>query len=141
MRNSIWIYGAALGVAALILYMIEFYLSTNLVPGELYLGILVILLIGSGIWMGKKLTSVSTIEKAEKPFKRNESAVKSFNLTKKELTVLEELAKGRSDQEIADTLSISVNTVKTHLSGLYEKLEVSRRSKATKKARSFKLIP
>jgi len=55
--------------------------------------------------------------------------------------VLEELAKGRSDQEIADTLSISVNTVKTHLSGLYEKLEVSRRSKATKKARSFKLIP
>ncbi|MEX2478107.1 MAG: LuxR C-terminal-related transcriptional regulator [Gracilimonas sp.] len=141
MRNSIWIYGAALGIAALILYMIELYFSTNLLPTEVYIGTLVLLLIGSGIWVGKKLTAISTIEKKEKPFKRNERAVKLLNFTEKDLAVLEEVAKGRSDQEIADTLSISVNTVKAHLSDLYPKLEVTRRSTAAKKAKSLNLVP
>lgn len=57
-----------------------------------------------------------------------------------ELEVLEQVAKGLSNQQIADTLFVSVNTVKTHLKNLYEKLEVKRRTQAVEKARELKLI-
>ena len=51
------------------------------------------------------------------------------------------MAAGHSNQEIADRLFISTNTVKTHLNNLYQKLEVSRRAQAVKKARSLQLVP
>ena len=71
----------------------------------------------------------------------NQKALKSLSISERELEVLEYLAKGNSNQEIANKLFISINTVKTHLTSLYQKLEVSRRSMAVKKARTLKLVP
>lgn len=51
-------------------------------------------------------------------------------LSERERTVLEQLATGRSNREIADVLHIGTETVKTHLSNLYVKLGVSRRDQA-----------
>lgn len=51
-------------------------------------------------------------------------------LTKREMAVLELLAKGRSNKEIADTLSINEDTVKFRLKGLYSKLGVLDRTSA-----------
>jgi two-component system nitrate/nitrite response regulator NarP len=53
-----------------------------------------------------------------------------FSLTKRERTMLQSLADGMSNKELSDHFGISINTVKFHLSNLYEKLEVRNRSQA-----------
>ena len=57
------------------------------------------------------------------------------------LALLALLASGQSNKELARTLGISPNTVKTHLARLYEKLEVQKRVQAIEKARWLALIP
>ena len=55
--------------------------------------------------------------------------------------MLDALASGESNKEIARRFGISPNTVKTHLARVYEKLEVQRRVQAIEKARFLALIP
>ena len=55
--------------------------------------------------------------------------------------MLERLAAGQSNKEIARTLGLSPNTVKTHVANLFAKLEASRRTEAVNKARDLHLIP
>ncbi|MDE0561200.1 response regulator transcription factor [Algoriphagus sp. NF] len=51
-------------------------------------------------------------------------------LSERELELVEQLQTGKTNREIADQLFISVNTVKTHLQHLFEKLDVSNRTQA-----------
>jgi len=60
-------------------------------------------------------------------------------LSHRELEVLEELMKGKSNKDISETLCISVNTVTTHLKKIYAKLEVGNRTQAVKKASAIGL--
>ena len=53
-----------------------------------------------------------------------------FMLTKRERMILQLLANGSSNKELADSMAISINTVKFHLSNLYEKLGIKNRSQA-----------
>ncbi|MDB4133538.1 LuxR C-terminal-related transcriptional regulator, partial [Amylibacter sp.] len=53
-----------------------------------------------------------------------------FMLTKRERIILQFLANGSSNKELAESMIISINTVKFHLSNLYEKLGVKNRSQA-----------
>lgn len=61
-------------------------------------------------------------------------------LSQREHAVLRQLAEGLSNKEIARALSVSENTVKTHLANLYAKLGVSRRTEALKVARLFGFV-
>lgn len=53
-----------------------------------------------------------------------------FQLTKRERAMLEAMAEGRTNKELAAEFDVSVNTVKFHLSNLYDKLGVKNRSQA-----------
>ncbi len=141
MRYPVWVYGAILGLAILVLKGLELYYVTNFLPDEVYITLIAILFTGLGIWLGYKLTSDKPSKETSPPFRRNKRAIKSLGISERELEVLEHLAMGHSNQEIANKLYISINTVKTHLSSVYQKLDVNRRSMAIKKARSLKLIP
>lgn len=61
-------------------------------------------------------------------------------LTERELEVLKEIALGKSNQEISDTLFVSVNTVKTHVLRIYEKLDVQNRTQAAVKASTLNIL-
>ncbi|HBY94361.1 MAG TPA: hypothetical protein DEP84_10440, partial [Chloroflexi bacterium] len=52
------------------------------------------------------------------------------DLTDREWEVLGHLAQGRTNQEIADALTVSENTVRFHLKNIYEKLSVANRTEA-----------
>jgi ATP/maltotriose-dependent transcriptional regulator MalT len=65
----------------------------------------------------------------------------SLGITEREVEVLELLARGRSNREIGEALFVSPNTVETHLANLYGKLDVSRRTRAIRKARALGIIP
>jgi DNA-binding CsgD family transcriptional regulator len=74
-------------------------------------------------------------------FNGNPQAVAALGISPRELAVLREIAEGRSNQEIADRLSVSPNTVKTHITRLFEKLGASRRTDAIARARELGIIP
>jgi LuxR family transcriptional regulator, maltose regulon positive regulatory protein len=61
-------------------------------------------------------------------------------LTERELAVLRLLSSAMSTADIAAELVVSVNTVKTHLAGVYRKLGVGRRRDAVQVAREFELL-
>jgi LuxR family maltose regulon positive regulatory protein len=62
-------------------------------------------------------------------------------LTERELEVLQLVAEGLSNKEIAQRLSISLRTVKWHTSNIYGKLGVKNRTQAVAKARSLAVLP
>jgi ATP/maltotriose-dependent transcriptional regulator MalT len=75
------------------------------------------------------------------PFTGNPEARSALKLSPRELAVLEALAAGQSNKEIARTLDVSPNTVKTHIANLFAKLEVSRRTEAIARARALGIMP
>jgi ATP/maltotriose-dependent transcriptional regulator MalT len=74
-------------------------------------------------------------------FVQDTSLVSQLELSKRELEILNLLAQGHSNQEIAGKLFVSLSTVKTHIQNLFEKLEVKRRTQAVEKAKRLNLIP
>ncbi|NLM46039.1 MAG: hypothetical protein GX200_04480 [Firmicutes bacterium] len=61
-------------------------------------------------------------------------------LTERETDVLELIARGMSNKEIADMLEITINTVKGHIKNIYSKLGVNRRLQAVNRAKALKLL-
>jgi len=74
-------------------------------------------------------------------FVLDQSLVSQLELSKRELEILNLLAQGHSNQEIAAKLFVSLSTVKTHIQNLFEKLDVKRRIQAVEKAKRLRLIP
>lgn len=71
----------------------------------------------------------------------NEPELQRLGISKREHEVLQLMARGMSNREMADHLFVSLNTIKTHTSNIFLKLEVSRRTQAIQKARQLRLIP
>ena len=99
---------------------------------ELYGVIIGILFLILGVWAGTKVFTKKNL-----PDKYD---AKKLGLSKREIEVLELLAQGFSNQEIADKLFVSLNTTKTHISNIYAKLNVQRRTQAVQKARDLALV-
>ena len=74
-------------------------------------------------------------------FVLNSSLIAQLELSKRELEILNLMAQGYSNEEIAKTIFVSVSTVKTHNQNLFEKLDVKRRTQAIEKAKRLNLIP
>ena len=117
---------------------------------EIYIGFIAIIFTALGIWLALKLSKpkIETIVVEKEVYvNRNEnfvldtSLVSQLELSKRELEILNLLAQGHSNQEIAAKLFISLSTVKTHIQNLFEKLDVKRRTQAVEKAKRLNLIP
>lgn len=137
MARTIILYALALAAGAAALQWLEYRYVARAFSGEIYIATVAVAFIALGIWVGRKLTPRT----APAEFRRNEAAVRSLGLTARECEILELLASGQSNKELARSLAISPNTVKTHLARVYEKLEVERRVQAIEKARWLALIP
>jgi NarL family two-component system response regulator LiaR len=117
---------------------------------EIYIGLIAVIFTALGIWLALKLSKpkieIVVVEK-EVYVNRNEnfvldkSLVSQLELSKRELEILNLLAQGHSNQEIAAKLLVSLSTVKTHNQNLFEKLDVKRRIQAVEKAKRLSLIP
>ena len=137
MVRPVILYGLALALAAVALEWLRFRHVTRIDSTEIYIAILAVGFIALGIWVGRRLTPQPRPEE----FRRNEAAIRSLGLTDRECEILSQLASGQSNKELARTLGISPNTVKTHVARVYEKLEVQKRVQAIEKARWLALIP
>lgn len=147
-HRSVLLYGASLAILLLLMKWLEWRIVIIDHAFELYAGAIAILFTGLGIWLAKKLTPFKTntmiVEKQvfvkNYHFVLNEAEVARRRLSKRELEVLQLMADGLSNLQIADRLFISLNTIKTHSSKIYEKLEVQRRTQAVEMARKLNII-
>ncbi len=140
MKRIVFIYGGALaGLIALLKY-VEYRFIVRDFSLEFYIGIIAVMFTGLGIWAGRRLTRRKVIL-IDPNFALNEGEMQRRGISKREHEVLELIAKGHSNQEVADKLYVSVNTVKTHLSNLFLKLDAARRTQAIQKAKELRLIP
>lgn len=117
---------------------------------EIYIGFIAIIFTALGIWLALKLSKpkIETIvvEKEvyvprDENFVPNTSLISELELSKRELEILNLMAQGLSNDEIAAKLFVSLSTVKTHNQNLFVKLDVKRRTQAIEKARRLNLIP
>lgn len=143
MRKTIILYGLALALLVLALKVVEYYYFIHDLSLEFYVGLIAIFFAGLGAWAGRRLTSPNKVFVSPPlgDFRLNENSLKQTGISKRELEVLELIAKGNSNQEIADKLFVSLNTVKTHSSNLFVKLDVKRRTQAIQRAKELRLLP
>ena len=144
-RSGFWttivLYGLALAALVFVLKYIEYRYLLRDLRVEVYIGVVAALFTALGIWMGSKLLTRKEEVPAEVPHRPNEEALRRIGISGRELEVLHLMATGRSNQEIADQLFISLPTVKSHTSNLFAKLDVRRRTEAVHKAKSLGLLP
>jgi ATP/maltotriose-dependent transcriptional regulator MalT len=148
MKKHILIYGLCGGVLIFLLKLVEYRFLVVEHSIEIYGGLIALLFAGLGIWLGLKLTkNKETIVvrevrlSSDQPFTLNETRLRELGITRRELEILELIAGGLSNREIAAKLFVSENTVKTHSSRLFDKLSAKRRTQAVQFGKEFGLIP
>jgi NarL family two-component system response regulator LiaR len=146
MKKHILIYGLCGGVLIVLLKLVEYRFLVVQHSIEIYGGLIALLFAVLGIWLGLKLTKTrETIVVKEVPapqsFTLNETRLRELGITRRELEILELIARGLSNREIAEQLFVSENTVKTHSSRLFDKLSAKRRTQAVQVGKELGLIP
>ncbi|MGE3467149.1 MAG: LuxR C-terminal-related transcriptional regulator [Pyrinomonadaceae bacterium] len=137
--KSILGYGVAMAALMAILKVVEYRFFVRDLSLEIYIGIVAVVFIVLGAWIGRRLTRVRVVTAAI-DFELNQDNLKKLGITKREHEVLELIAAGMSNQEIADKLFVSPSTIKTHTSNLYSKLDASRRTQAAQRAKELGII-
>ena len=154
MKKTVLVYGTLGGVLIAVLKLVEYGFLVLEHSLEIYGGIVALLFSALGIWLGLKLTRtretvvvrevpvhVEVQVPVSGPFERNAKRLEQLGITPRELEILEAMAAGLSNREIAERLFVSENTVKTHAARLFDKLSARRRTQAVQRAKEAGLIP
>ena len=151
--KQVLLYAASLVAILLLLQVLQYKFVLVSHSFEIYIAFIAIIFTLLGIWLALKLVKpkkeVQTIvveknvyvkELSEAEKQQLEAERQKLGLSSRELEVLQLMAEGLSNQEIAERLFLSLATVKTHSSNLFLKLDVKRRTQAVEKARQLRLI-
>ena len=149
MKKAVLLYGLCAGLLVAALRFVEYRFLVVDYSIEIYGALVAALFAGVGIWLGLTLTrrkdvvvirEVAVPVPAGAPFVVNAAKVDELTITPRELEILQLIANGMSNREIAEALFVSENTVKTHSSRLFDKLGAGRRTKAVQLGKSLGLI-
>lgn len=153
MKKTVILYGLLAGLLIAGLKLVEYRYLVVEHSIEIYGGIVAALFAALGLWLGLKLTRPKeTVVLKEvpvpvevrvplEPFAVNRARQQQLGITPRELEILAAIAEGLSTREIAAKLSVSENTVKTHSSRLFDKLQAKRRTQAVQIGKEAGLIP
>jgi ATP/maltotriose-dependent transcriptional regulator MalT len=146
--KHILLYGLLGGAIIALLKLVEYQYLVVEHSFEIYGALIAALFAGLGIWLGLRMTRarerviVREIAIPASPvFVRDARRVESIGVTPRELEILELIASGLSNREIAERIFVSENTVKTHSSRLFDKLGARRRTQAVQLGKQAGLIP
>lgn len=158
MRRTAVVYGLLGGLLVAVLRLVEYRFLVVEHSLEIYGGLVALVFSGVGLWLGLTLSArrrqvvvrelpvpvevPAPVERpAGSPFVRNVARQAELGVTARELEILEQIAAGLSNREIAARLFVSENTVKTHSARLFDKLAAKRRTQAVQRARDAGLVP
>jgi two-component system, NarL family, response regulator LiaR len=147
-KKTILVYGLLGGLLIAALKLVEYRFLVVEHSLEMYGGIVALLFSGFGIWLGLKLTRTRETVVVrevpvlvEGPFVLNAARREQLGITERELEIIQLMAAGLSNREIAQRLFVSENTVKTHAARVFDKLNAKRRTQAVQLAKEAGLIP
>ena len=139
MKGAIWKqavgYGALLAAGTLVLALLDYQRMMRTHFADIATFLIGAGFLALGIYIGMRV-----VKSPAAAFDGNPRAQASLGISPRELTVLTEIAAGRSNKEIARKLDVSPNTVKTHVARLFEKLGAKRRTDAIAKARELGIV-
>lgn len=143
--GTILFYGLALGLLLVSLQTLRYRLLLVDHSQELYFGLIAAFFAAIGIWLGRRVAVQRKETRSQPPAQpldahTLERTLTTLRITQREYEVLQLIAQGLSNQEIASKMFVSLNTVKTHTSNLFSKLDAQRRTQAVERARSLGLI-
>jgi DNA-binding CsgD family transcriptional regulator len=148
MRKTVLLYGLLGGLLIAGLKLVEYRWLVVEHSLEIYGGLVAAVFASVGIWLGHRLTRRTetivvreVVVEAPAGFVRDQGQVESLGITPRELEILELIAAGLSNKEIAARVFVSENTVKTHSSRVFDKLGAQRRTQAVQRGRELRLIP
>lgn len=150
MKRYVLIYGLVGGTLITVLQWTKYRFLVIEHSVEIYAALIAAIFAGLGIWLGLKITQkqptvvikeVAVPVPAPVPFVPDDRRREDLSITRRELEILELIAQGLSNREIAQKLYVSENTVKTHSSRIFEKLGARRRTQAVQLGKEFGLIP
>ena len=140
---AVVLYGLALGLLLAALQFFEYRWMLMRHAEEWYVGLVALLFAAVGIWAGtvwnrkKPSPAPAAVATAAAPERSKAAVLEQLGITPRELEVLEWMARGLSNQEIADRMFVSLNTVKTHASNVFAKLGAQRRTQAIQQAKAL----
>ena len=149
MRKTTLLFGLLGGALIALLNLIQYRFLVVEHSLEIYGGLVALVFSALGIWLGLKFTrgrgttvptSPAAVPLAPTPFVVNRARLEALGITPREHEILGLIAAGLSNREIAERLFVSENTVKTHSSRLFEKLQAKRRTQAVQLAKEAGLI-
>jgi DNA-binding CsgD family transcriptional regulator len=132
------LYGLALAAGTALLQWLDYRHFARAQSETVYIALVAVAFLGLGVWAGVRLLGHRA--PPDQPFDGNPQAQATLGISPREREVLELLAAGLSNKEIAERLHVSPHTVKTHVAHLYEKLDARRRTEAILKARELGLL-
>lgn len=149
MKRHVFILGLVGGILIAVLKWTEYRFLVIEHSVEIYGALTAATFAGFGIWLGIKLTTPrEKIVIREVPaaavsagFILNDKKRDALGITRRELEILELVAEGLSNREIAARLFVSENTVKTHCSRAFDKLGARRRTQAVQLGKESGLLP
>ena len=156
MKKTILLYGVLAGILITVLKLTEYRFLVIEHSLEIYGGLVAAIFAAVGIWLGLKLTKtketiivrevpvevpIEVPVRVAEPFSINDASIARLGITPRELEILQAIAAGMSNREIAEKLFVSENTVKTHSSRLFDKLQAKRRTQAVQIAKEAGLVP
>ncbi len=137
MWRRVALYGALLAAGTFALQWLDYQRLARARSGEIYIFLVALAFLALGVFLGARLFG------AARPaaFDGNPKAREALGISPRELTILGEIAAGRSNKEIAAHLNVSPNTVKSHVARLFETLGAKRRTDAINRARELGILP
>ncbi len=147
MKRHVLLYGLIGGLLIAVLRWTEYRFLVLEHSLELYGALVAAIFAGLGIWLGLKLTRPKTtvvireVPAPSVPFEADLGKLEELHITPREFEILQLIAEGLSNREIAEKLFVSENTVKTHSSRVFDKLGAKRRTQAVQLGKEYRLIP
>jgi len=138
MWKRAFFYGLLLAVGTLALEWLDYQRLARSHPADIYIALVAIAFLALGVLIGARVIGAPRSPPAR--FDGNPKALAALGISPAERAVLEEIAAGHSNKEIAARLKVSPNTVKTHVARLFEKLGARRRTDAINKARALGIV-
>lgn len=163
MRKHVLVFGLVGGVLIALLQAVEYRYIVIERSVEIYGAIVAAIFAAVGIWLGRKIARTRDVIRevpvevpveirvevpvevrvevpATSEFVRDDRKRDALGITPRELEILELIASGLSNKEIAERVHVSENTVKTHSSRVFDKLGARRRTQAVQLAKEQRLI-
>jgi len=148
MKRHVLIYGLVGGVLITLLQWTQHRFLVLDHSVEIYGALIAASFAALGIWLGLRLTPRRTqvvvkevpVPSAQ-PFIPDDRKREDLGFARRERDILELMAQGMSNREIAENLFVSENTVKTHSTRVFSKLGAKRRTQAVQLGKDFGLLP